>query len=62
MYKLNGTLGFTLRKENISCSGHFISALVQEPALSDGRLNIGDEVVKVYYYKHINRSNYRFDI
>lgn len=47
MYKHNGTLGFTLRKEQNSYDGHFISALVQEPAVSDGRIFVGDQVVKV---------------
>lgn len=48
--KSHGSLGFTLRKETESrrCRrGHHISALVREPATTDGRLRVGDQIVAV---------------
>ncbi|XP_045534505.1 multiple PDZ domain protein isoform X2 [Papilio machaon] len=45
--KVNGSLGFTLRKEDHSALGHYVRALVREPALSDGRIQPGDRIVAV---------------
>lgn len=47
MHKLNGSLGFTLRKEadsQRSRRGHHINALVRPPATTDGRLCCGDRI------------------
>lgn len=48
--KVNGSLGFTLRKEDESVLGHYVRALVREPALSDGRIKPGDKIVSVCSY------------
>nr|CAD7401201.1 unnamed protein product [Timema cristinae] len=45
--KVNHSLGFTLRKEDESVLGHYVRALVREPALSDGRIRPGDKIVAV---------------
>uniref|UniRef100_A0A182MW12 PDZ domain-containing protein n=1 Tax=Anopheles culicifacies TaxID=139723 RepID=A0A182MW12_9DIPT len=45
--KQQGSLGFTLRKEDESVLGHYVRALVREPALSDGRIRPGDKIVAV---------------
>lgn len=45
--KINGSLGFTLHKKDEHHPGHFIKALVREPALSDGRLQPGDQILEV---------------
>lgn len=45
--KVNGSLGFMLRKEDESVLGHCVRALVREPALSDGRIRPGDKIVTV---------------
>ncbi|KAJ4433491.1 hypothetical protein ANN_15795, partial [Periplaneta americana] len=45
--KVNRSLGFTLRKEDESVLGHYVRALVREPALSDGRIKPGDKIVAV---------------
>lgn len=50
MTKVNGSLGFTLRKEDHSALGHYVRALVREPALSDGRIQPGDRIVAVSTY------------
>lgn len=47
MTKVGGSLGFTLRKADSSALGHYIRALVREPALSDGRIRPGDKIVAV---------------
>ncbi|KAF6213746.1 hypothetical protein GE061_011468 [Apolygus lucorum] len=47
MEKVNGSLGFTLRKEDQSVLGHYVRALVREPALSDPRIRPGDKIVAV---------------
>lgn len=47
MEKMNGSLGFTLRKEDQSVLGHYVRALVREPALSDPRIRPGDKIVAV---------------
>lgn len=49
MTKVNGSLGFTLRKEDHSALGHYVRALVREPALSDGRIQPGDRIVAVCF-------------
>ena len=46
MVKQQGSLGFTLQKENDS-EGHYVRALVREPATSDGRIKAGDKIVAV---------------
>lgn len=50
MTKVNGSLGFTLRKEDHSALGHYVRALVREPALSDGRIQPGDRIVAVNHF------------
>jgi len=45
--KLNGSLGFTLKQEDNSVLGHYVRALVKNPALSDGRVQPGDRIVSV---------------
>ncbi|XP_046431755.1 uncharacterized protein LOC124185182 isoform X2 [Neodiprion fabricii] len=47
MTKVSGSLGFTLRKADSSALGHYVRALVREPALSDGRIQPGDKIVAV---------------
>ncbi|XP_024888462.1 uncharacterized protein LOC112465226 isoform X1 [Temnothorax curvispinosus] len=47
MTKVAGSLGFTLRKADSSALGHYVRALVREPALSDGRIRPGDKIVAV---------------
>lgn len=65
MTKVNGSLGFTLRKEDHSALGHYVRALVREPALSDGRIQPGDRIVAVctilfYLHPHICLSRRTF--
>ncbi|XP_055524144.1 uncharacterized protein LOC129717900 isoform X2 [Wyeomyia smithii] len=45
--KQQGSLGFTLRKEDESVLGHCVRALVRDPALNDGRIKPGDKIVAV---------------
>ncbi|CAG7725378.1 unnamed protein product [Allacma fusca] len=45
--KINGSLGFTLRQEDTSILGHYVRALVKDPALSDGRVQPGDRILSV---------------
>ncbi|XP_050299748.1 uncharacterized protein LOC126738440 isoform X2 [Anthonomus grandis grandis] len=45
--KMQGSLGFTLRKEDDSPLGHYVRALVREPALTDGRIKAGDKIIAV---------------
>ncbi|CAG0899866.1 unnamed protein product [Darwinula stevensoni] len=45
--KVNGSLGFTLRKQDDSRLGHYVRALVKEPALSNGRILPGDKIISV---------------
>ena len=40
-------MGFTLQKEDESVYGHFVRALVREPATSDGRIQPGDKILAV---------------
>ncbi len=47
MTKVNGSLGFTLRKEDESILGHYVRSLVKEPAISDGRISPGDKIISV---------------
>jgi len=47
MTKVNGSLGFTLRKEDESILGHYIRSLVKEPAISDSRIRAGDKIISV---------------
>jgi hypothetical protein len=50
MDKVDKSLGFTLRKEDDSRLGHYVLALVKEPAISDGRIKPGDKIVAVRCY------------
>jgi C-terminal processing protease CtpA/Prc len=45
--KVGGSLGFTLRQEDNSILGHYVRALVKEPALTDGRMQPGDRILSV---------------
>ncbi|XP_074039161.1 tyrosine-protein phosphatase non-receptor type 13 isoform X2 [Leptinotarsa decemlineata] len=45
--KKQGSLGFTLRKEDDSALGHYVRALVREPAVTDGRIRAGDKIIAV---------------
>lgn len=47
MVKEQGSLGFTLRKEDESVLGHCVRALVRQPATTDGRIQPGDKIVAV---------------
>ena len=47
MKKVNGSLGFTLRKAEEEECGHIVRALVKEPAISDGRIKPGDQIISV---------------
>lgn len=50
MVKQQGSLGFTLRKEDDSVLGHYVRALVRDPAVSEGRegrIKPGDKIVAV---------------
>lgn len=47
MVKQQGSLGFTLRKEDESVLGHYVRALIRDPAVSDGRIRPGDKIVAV---------------
>lgn len=47
--KIQGSLGFTLRKEDDSALGHYVRALVREPALTDGRIRAGDKIIAVSF-------------
>lgn len=49
MVKQQGSLGFTLRKEDESVLGHYVRALVREPATTDGRIKPGDKIVAVSF-------------
>lgn len=46
MVKQQGSLGFTLRKEDDSVLGHYVRALVRKPA-TDGVIKPGDKIVAV---------------
>lgn len=46
MVKQQGSLGFTLRKEDDSVLGHYVRALVRKPA-TDGIIKPGDKIVAV---------------
>ncbi|XP_059475990.1 uncharacterized protein LOC132197001 isoform X2 [Neocloeon triangulifer] len=45
--KIEKSLGFTLWKEDTSRLGHYVRALVKEPAVSDGRIRPGDKIMAV---------------
>ena len=47
LVKQQGSLGFTLQKEDESIEGHYVRALVREPATSDGRIQAGDKILAV---------------
>ena len=57
MTKVNGSLGFTLRKEDESILGHYIRSLVKEPAISDGRMSPGDKIISVSLFLSIFIAN-----
>lgn len=50
MVKQQGSLGFTLRKEDESVLGHYVRALVRPPATTDCRIKPGDKIVAVSCY------------
>lgn len=47
LVKQQGSLGFTLQKEDEAIDGHYVRALVREPATSDGRIQSGDKILAV---------------
>lgn len=47
LVKQQGSLGFTLQKEDDSVLGHYVRALVREPATTDGRIKPGDKILAV---------------
>lgn len=47
LVKQQGSLGFTLQKEDEAVLGHYVRALVREPATTDGRIRAGDKIVAV---------------
>lgn len=47
MAKQQGSLGFTLRKEDESILGHYVRALLRPPATTDGRIKPGDKILAV---------------
>lgn len=49
LVKVQGSLGFTLCKDEEGVTGHYIRALVREPAISDGRIQPGDKILEVRY-------------
>lgn len=59
MVKQQGSLGFTLRKEDESVLGHYVRALVREPATTDGRIKPGDKIIAVSVENYGNES-FRF--
>lgn len=56
MVKQQGSLGFTLRKEDESVLGHYVRALVREPATTDGRIKPGDKIIAVSVENYENES------
>lgn len=57
MVKQQGSLGFTLRKEDDSVLGHYVRALVRDPAVSEGRegrIKPGDKIVAVSIFRSIS--------
>lgn len=47
LVKQQGSLGFTLQKEDEAFTGHYVRALVREPATTDGRIQAGDKIIAV---------------
>lgn len=47
LVKQQGSLGFTLQKEDEAVFGHYVRALVREPATTDGRIRAGDKIIAV---------------
>lgn len=47
LIKQQGSLGFTLQKEDETVLGHYVRALVREPAATDGRIKPGDKIIAV---------------
>lgn len=51
MKKINGSLGFTLRKDEDGDRNHVVRALVKNPAISDGRIKPGDQIISVSHHE-----------
>jgi C-terminal processing protease CtpA/Prc len=58
--KVGGSLGFTLRQEDSSILGHYVRALVKDPALTDGRIQPGDRILSVSIFCHLHSLSQDF--
>lgn len=58
MKKINGSLGFTLRKAEDGHRNHTVRALVKKPAIFDGRIKPGDEIITVSLYSPLSTFFY----
>lgn len=51
--KQEGTLGFSIFRYESSCdndnhsTGIYVKALIREPAISDGQIQVGDQILQV---------------
>lgn len=57
LVKQQGSLGFTLQKEDESVLGHYVRALVREPATTDGRIRAGDKIIAVNDFAITNMTH-----
>lgn len=57
LVKQQGSLGFTLQKEDEAVLGHYVRALVREPATTDGRIKAGDKILAVNDFQITNMTH-----